>query len=276
MPSGIHFESVRNESAIQNRVPPQADRFRGNDFSFVDCGLVLKGQGEFGNIRERKKMVNIGVLISGSGSNLQAIIDNIEAGRLHARIKIVVSNVAGVGGLDRAQKHGLSTVVIHHREYKTREDFDRKLVEVLRANDVELVVLAGFMRIITPVLLRAFPMRVMNIHPALLPAFPGTHVWQAEVDYGVKFAGCTVHFVDEGTDTGPIIIQAVVPVYDDDTADTLNARILKQEHKIYSQAIQLYSEARLEIRGHRVLAKDLPKAPDISMINPPAVIFGKE
>ncbi len=221
-------------------------------------------------------MVNIGVLISGSGSNLQAIIDNIEAGRLHARIKIVVSNVAGVGGLDRAQKHGLSTVVIHHREYKTREDFDRKLVEVLRANDVELVVLAGFMRIITPILLRAFPMRVMNIHPALLPAFPGTHVWQAEVDYGVKFAGCTVHFVDEGTDTGPIIIQAVVPVYDDDTADTLNARILKQEHKIYSQAIQLYSEARLEIRGHRVLAKGFPKATDTFMINPPAMIFGKD
>jgi phosphoribosylglycinamide formyltransferase 1 len=221
-------------------------------------------------------MVNIGVLISGSGSNLQAIIDNIEAGRLDARIKIVISNAAGVGGLERAQKHGLATLVIHHKEYKTREDFDRKLVEVLRAHDVELVVLAGFMRIITPVLLRAFPLRVMNIHPALLPAFPGTHVWQTEVDAGVKFAGCTVHFVDEGTDTGPIIIQAVVPVYDDDTADTLNARILRQEHKIYSQAIQLYAEGRLEIKGHRVLAKGFPKAPDTFMINPPPFIFEKK
>jgi phosphoribosylglycinamide formyltransferase-1 len=116
-------------------------------------------------------------------------------------------------------------------------------------------------------------MKVMNIHPALLPAFPGTHVWQMEVDSGVKFAGCTVHFVDEGTDTGPIIIQAVVPVYDDDSAETLNARILKQEHKIFSQAIQLYAEGRLEIKGRRVLAKGFPKAPDSFMINPPARIF---
>jgi phosphoribosylglycinamide formyltransferase-1 len=148
-------------------------------------------------------------------------------------------------------------------------------VEILKAYEVELVVLAGFMRIITPVLLRSFPMRVMNIHPALLPAFPGTHVWQTEVDSGVKFAGCTVHFVDEGTDTGPIIIQAVVPVYEDDTGDTLNARILKQEHKIYSQAIQLYAEGHLEIQGHRVLVKGIPKVPDAFMINPPANIFDK-
>ena len=163
-------------------------------------------------------------------------------------------------------------MVISHKGCR-REDFDQQLVDVLKANEVELVILAGYMRIITSVLLRAFPMRVMNIHPALLPAFPGTHVWQTEVDYGVKFAGCTVHFVDEGTDTGPIIIQAVVPVYDDDTADTLNARILKQEHKIYSQAIQLYAEGRLEIQGRRVLSKGLAKTPDSFMINPPAKIF---
>ncbi len=218
-------------------------------------------------------MVDLGVLVSGGGSNLQAIIDNIEAGRLDARIKVVVSNLSGVYALERARKFGIHTVVIRHKEYKTREEFDQKLVETLKAHEVELVVLAGFMRIVTPVLLRAFPMRVMNIHPALLPSFPGTHVWQAEVDYGVKFAGCTVHFVDEGTDTGPIIIQAVVPVYDDDTADSLNERILRQEHKIYSQAIQLYAEGRLEIQGHRVLAKGAPKATDSFMINPPAVIF---
>jgi len=217
-------------------------------------------------------MVNLGVLVSGSGSNLQALIDNIEAGRVDAKIQIVISNLPDVLGLERAKRHGIPTLVVAHQGLK-REEYDQKLVETLRTYHVELVVLAGFMRIITSVLLRAFPMKVMNIHPALLPAFPGTHVWQAEVDYGVKFAGCTVHFVDEGTDTGPIIIQAVVPVYDDDTADTLNARILKQEHKIYSQAIQLYAEGRLEIRGRRVRVSGYPPAPDTSMINPPAKIF---
>ncbi len=219
-------------------------------------------------------MVNLGVLVSGSGSNLQAIIDNIEAGRLDARIKIVVSNVADVYALERAKKHRIDSLVLPHRGLK-REEYDQELVKVLKANEVELVILAGFMRIITPVLLRAFPMKVMNIHPALLPAFPGTHVWQTEVDYGVKFAGCTVHFVDEGTDTGPVIIQAVVPVYDDDTADTLNARILKQEHKIYSQAIQLYAEGRLKIKGRRVLAEGFPQAPDSFLINPPAKMFDR-
>jgi phosphoribosylglycinamide formyltransferase-1 len=217
-------------------------------------------------------MVNIGVLVSGSGSNLQAIIDNIEAGRLDAQIRIIVSNLPEVYALERARKHGIPSLVLPHKGMK-REEFDRNLVEVLRSHDVELVVLAGFMRIVTPVLLRAFPMRVMNIHPALLPAFPGTHVWQAEVDYGVKFAGCTVHFVDEGTDTGPVIMQAVVPVYDEDTADTLNARILKQEHKIYSQAIQLYAEGRIKIQGRRVLTPGHPQAADEFMINPRVTIF---
>jgi phosphoribosylglycinamide formyltransferase-1 len=218
-------------------------------------------------------MVNLGVLVSGRGSNLQAIIDPIEAGSLDAKIKIVISNISGVFALERARKHGIPSRVISPKEYKKREDFDQELVEVLQGHEVELVILAGYMRILTPVFLKAFPMRVMNIHPALLPSFPGTHVWQAEVDYGVKFAGCTVHFVEEGPDTGPIIIQAVVPVYDDDTAETLNARILKQEHKIFSQAIQLYAEGRLEVQGRRVLAKGFPKAPDSFMINPPAKIF---
>jgi phosphoribosylglycinamide formyltransferase-1 len=213
-------------------------------------------------------MVNLGVLVSGSGSNLQAIIDNIEAGRVDARIKIVISNVPDVYALERAKKHRIPSLVILHKGLK-REEYDQKVVDALKAHEVELVVLAGFMRIITSILLRAFPMRVMNIHPALLPAFPGTHVWQTQVDYGVKFAGCTVHFVDEGTDTGPIIIQGVVPVYDGDTADTLNARILKQEHKIYSQAIQMYAQRQLEIHGRRVLAKGVPQAPDSFMINPP-------
>lgn len=220
-------------------------------------------------------MVNLGVLVSGSGSNLQAIIDNIEAGRLDARIRIIISNVPDVFALERAKKHSIPSLVISHKGYKRREDFDKKIVEALQAHEIGLVVLAGYMRVVTAVLLRAFPMRVMNIHPALLPSFPGTHVWQAEVDYGVKFAGCTVHFVDEGADTGPIIIQAAVPVYDDDTAETLNTRILKQEHKIFSQAIQLYAEGRLEIQGRRVLAKGFPKVPDAFMINPPIEIFDR-
>ncbi len=219
-------------------------------------------------------MVNLGVLVSGSGSNLQAIIDNIEAGRLDAKIGVVVSNVPGVYALERAEKHEVPSMVLPHKGLR-REEYDQRLVDLLRSRGVELVILAGFMRIITSVLLRAFPLRVMNIHPALLPAFPGTHVWQAEVDSGVKFAGCTVHFVDEGTDTGPIIIQAVVPVYDGDTAETLNARILKQEHKIFSQAIQLYAEGRLEVRGKRVLALNFPRAPETFMINPPVTIFNK-
>jgi len=217
-------------------------------------------------------MINLGVLVSGSGSNLQAIIDNVEAGRVDARIRIVISNLPEVYALERAKKHGIPSLVIPHKGLK-REEYDQKMVEALKAHEVELVVLAGFMRIITSVLLRAFPMRVMNIHPALLPAFPGTHVWQIQIDSGVKFAGCTVHFVDEGTDTGPIIIQAVVPVYDDDTADTLNARILKQEHKIYSQAIQMYAEGRLEIQGRRVLARGVRQIPDSFMINPPPTLL---
>jgi len=217
-------------------------------------------------------MVKLGVLVSGSGSNLQAIIDNIEAGRVDAKIQVVISNIAGVYALERAQKHGLAAMVLPHKGLK-REGYDQKLVEALKAHEVELVILAGFMRIITSVLLRAFPMRVMNIHPALLPSFPGTRVWQTEVDYGVKFAGCTVHFVDEGTDTGPIIMQAVVPVYDHDTADTLNQRILKQEHKIYSQSIQLYAKGKLKIQGRRVLAEGHPQPPDGFMVNPPVTIF---
>jgi phosphoribosylglycinamide formyltransferase 1 len=219
-------------------------------------------------------MVKLGVLVSGSGSNLQAIIDNIEAGRLDARIQVVISNLAGVYALERAQKHGLAVLVLPHKGL-AREAYDQKLAEALKAHGAELVILAGFMRIITPVLLRAFPMQVMNIHPALLPSFPGTHVWQAEVDSGVKFAGCTVHFVDEGTDTGPIIMQAVVPVYDQDTAETLNARILKQEHKIFSQSIQLYAEGRLKIQGRRVLTERHPQPPDDFMINPPVTIFDR-
>ncbi|MDY6850594.1 MAG: phosphoribosylglycinamide formyltransferase [Thermodesulfobacteriota bacterium] len=213
--------------------------------------------------------VKLGVLVSGSGSNLQAIIDNIEAGSLGAGIAVVISNEPGVHGLARAEKHGLKTALVNHRDFSSRQAFDRRLVEVLQGHGVELVVLAGFMRVITSTVLDAFPNRVINIHPALLPSFPGVHVWQKAVDYGVKFSGCTVHFVDEGTDTGPIIIQAVVPVLDDDTAETLSGRILKQEHRIYSKAIQLFAQGRLEIQGRRVRVRPLDRSQDeAALVNP--------
>ncbi len=218
------------------------------------------------------KKVDIGVLVSGSGSNLQSIIDAIEMKRLQAEIKVVISNNPDAFALERCRKHGIHTQVVNHREFPEREDFDRQLVSILKSRDVELVVLAGFMRVITPSFLRAFPLKVMNIHPALLPAFPGVHVQQKALEYGVKFAGCTVHFVDEGVDSGPIIIQAAVPVYDDDTVDVLSARILKEEHRIYPQAIQLYAEEKLKIQGRRVMVKGGTRGESPSLHNPPITL----
>jgi len=202
------------------------------------------------------KKMHLGVLVSGGGTNLQSIIDSINDGRLDATITVVISNVPGVRSLERARQNNIPAVVIDHERFSTREAFDREVVAVLQAHRVELVIMAGFMRILTPVLLRAFPLKIMNIHPALLPSFQGLHVQKKAFDYGVKFSGCTVHFADEGVDTGPIIIQSVVPVYDDDTAEKLQQRILKEEHRIYPQAIQLYAEGRLEVAGRRVRIKD--------------------
>ncbi|HJX72588.1 MAG TPA: phosphoribosylglycinamide formyltransferase, partial [Candidatus Deferrimicrobiaceae bacterium] len=181
----------------------------------------------------------IAVLISGSGSNLQAIIDTSEKGEIPCTVGIVISNKADAYGLVRAKKHGIPTEVVDHRAFSGREEFDAKLVEILRGCGAELVCLAGFMRVLTPVFVRAFPNRILNIHPALLPSFPGTHGPRQALSYGVRFSGCTVHFLDEGVDTGPVIVQAVVPVYDDDTEETLAARILVQEHRIYPMAIRL-------------------------------------
>ncbi|BBA70258.1 phosphoribosylglycinamide formyltransferase [Geobacter sulfurreducens] len=194
----------------------------------------------------------VGVLVSGNGSNLQAIIDRIEAGSLPAKIACVISNKADAFGLERARKHGVPAIHIDHRAHGGRESYDAALVETLRAHGVQLVVLAGFMRIVTPVLLDAFPNAVMNIHPALLPAFPGLHAQAQALRYGVKFSGCTVHFVDEGTDTGPIIIQAAVPVMDDDDEASLSARIQREEHRAYPEAIRLFAEGRLRIEGRKV------------------------
>jgi phosphoribosylglycinamide formyltransferase 1 len=219
------------------------------------------------------KKIGIGVLVSGSGSNLQSIIDHIESGRLDAEIRMVISNNPDAFALQRCCNHRLRVTVIDHREFHTREDFDRCMIAKLKAAEVELVVMAGFMRILSPEFFLAFPRRIMNIHPALLPSFPGVHVQKKAIEYGAKFSGCTVHFADEGVDTGPIIIQSVVPVYDDDTADTLSARILREEHRIYPQAIQYYAEGRIEIVGRTVHIKNGHRLPEKAIHNPPLTRF---
>ena len=215
------------------------------------------------------KKVKIGVLVSGRGSNLQAIIDNIGKGSLSAELAVVISDQADAFALERARTHGIPAVHVSAKGFKgRREEYDALLAGELKKHGVELVCLAGFMRIITKTLVNAFPSRMMNIHPALLPSFPGLHVQKAAIEHGVRFSGCTVHFVDEGMDTGPIIIQAVVPVLDNDTEDTLSARILKQEHKIYSRAIQLFADGRLMVKGRRVLVAGPEEKSGEFLINP--------
>jgi phosphoribosylglycinamide formyltransferase-1 len=191
--------------------------------------------------------MKLGVLVSGTGSNLQAILDAVAGARLDARVAVVVSNVADAGGLARAMASGVETVVVDHRAYADRRAFDAALVEVLRARGVEVVVLAGFMRLVTDVLLGAFPMRVVNVHPSLLPAFPGVHSQKQAFDYGVRVAGCTVHFVDGGTDTGPIIAQATVPVEEGDDEESLRLRILAKEHELLPQVLQWMAEGRVSV-----------------------------
>ena len=196
--------------------------------------------------------LRLGVLVSGRGSNLQAIIDASESARLDATVAIVISDVADAYSLDRARRHGIEAAFVDPKLFQIRESFDAAVIDLLRKREVELVCLAGFMRILSPHFVREFRNKIMNIHPALLPAFPGLHVQRKALQHGSKFSGCTVHFVDEGTDTGPIIIQAVVPVLDDDTEESLSARILTYEHQVYPRAIQLFAEGRLEVRGRRV------------------------
>ncbi len=181
--------------------------------------------------------LDLGVLVSGRGSNLGAILDAIADHKLEARVRLVISNRSDAPALARAERAGVTTRVIAHRDFATREDFDHALVDALGSAGAEWVVLAGFMRVLTPVFLRAFPGRVINIHPALLPAFPGTHAQRQALDYGVKVTGCTVHLVDEGVDTDPIIAQRVVPVLDDDDEERLGARILEREHQLLTEVL---------------------------------------
>jgi phosphoribosylglycinamide formyltransferase-1 len=202
-------------------------------------------------------MLNIAILGSGQGSNAQAIIDAIAANQLAARIVCVVADVADAFILERARRNGLPAFFVDGAPFKTKLDgaAERRVLEILRQHNTTLIALAGFMRIVKSGLLRAYAGRIINIHPALLPAFPGLQSWKQALDYGAKVAGCTVHFVDEGTDTGPIILQRTVPVLDDDTPETLHARIQAQEHEAYPEALRLIAAGHAQIKGRRVVAR---------------------
>ncbi len=194
----------------------------------------------------------VGVLVSGRGSNLQALLDHAKAGTLGADVAVVLSNVAGAAALDRAAKAHVPFETLLHGAFADRAAYDRALVERMRAHRVDLVCLAGFMRLLTPVFLDAFPGRVLNVHPSLLPAFPGMHATRQAIRHGVRVSGCTVHFVDGGTDTGPILLQAAVPVLPDDDEDRLAARILEQEHRIYPEAVRLVATGKARLVDGRV------------------------
>ncbi len=199
--------------------------------------------------------LGIGILASGRGSNFQSIIDAVEKGYLRVTMRVLITDNPSAFAIERAKNHGIEHLVMRPKQFASREDYFERIAAELKRREVGLVVLAGFMRIVGKPLINAFPGRIMNIHPALLPSFPGLHGQRQALDYGVKISGCTVHFVDEGMDTGPVIIQAAVPVRDDDTEDSLSARILAFEHKIYPEAIRLFSEGRLSVVGRRVVVK---------------------
>jgi phosphoribosylglycinamide formyltransferase-1 len=195
----------------------------------------------------------IGVLLSGRGSNFEALAGGIASGRIpKAEISMVISNRDGAPGIERAKARGIATRVIPSKGLE-RETYDRQVVAVLNEHKIDLVCLAGYMRLLSPYFVAAFPNRILNIHPSLLPSFPGLESQRQALEYGVKFAGCTVHFVDENLDAGPIVLQAAVPVKDDDTEDTLTARILEEEHRIYSEAVRIVLEGRYKIEGRRVV-----------------------
>ena len=198
----------------------------------------------------------IGVLVSGRGTNLQAIIDAIEDGELNADIAVVLSNIKDAPALERAQKKGIGTAYLDPKQFASKKEYDLALARELKNHRVDLVCLAGYMRILSPEFIGMFPGKIINIHPSLLPAFPGLDVQQKAIDYGVKFSGCTVHFVNEEVDGGPIILQAVVPVHPSDDAATLSERILIQEHLIYPRAIQMIAENRLHIENRKVSYKE--------------------
>lgn len=212
-------------------------------------------------------MLNIGALASGRGSNFQAIIDSIESGFLKAKIAVLISDNPEAYAIQRAKKHGIETLVLRLKDFHDKDSYYSRIAKEFKARNTGLVVLAGFMRVVGKALIREFHNKIMNIHPAILPSFPGLHGQKQAVDYGVKISGCTVHFVDEGVDTGPVIIQSAVPAYHDDTEESLSERILTQEHKIFPLAIRLFSEGRLSVEVRKVVIKG-PRE-DVFIINPP-------
>lgn len=214
--------------------------------------------------------LKLGVFASGNGTNLQAIIDSIKDGKLDASIEVVVSDNGTAYALERARHHDIPVFIVNYKSFPKREEAEKRVIAELKKYDVGLVVLAGYMKLLSGRFIEAFPMRIMNIHPALLPSFPGMDVIRKALDHGVKFTGCTVHFIDEGTDTGPIIIQAVVPVKDTDTEETLAQRIHEQEHIIYPAAIRLFAENRLLIKDRRVSVKDYDYSRQQPLVNPAA------
>jgi phosphoribosylglycinamide formyltransferase-1 len=213
------------------------------------------------------RTLRLGVLASGRGSNLQSIIDAIDRKTLRAEIALLVTDNPAALAIERAKKHGIEYLVIKPKEFGSGDEYYLRVSGELRNRAVDLIVLAGFMRVIGKPLIDAFPSRIMNIHPALLPAFPGMHGQKQALEYGVKISGCTVHFVDEGVDTGPVIIQAAVPVCHDDTEEILSERILRFEHKIYPEAIRLFSEGRIAVEGRTVKIKENVPS-DQSVVNP--------
>jgi phosphoribosylglycinamide formyltransferase-1 len=196
--------------------------------------------------------LKLAVLVSGRGSNLQSIMDSIKEGRLKAQISVVVSNKADAYALERAHNHGIPARHLNGKDYSQRREYDESLANLVQEYNPDLIVLAGYMRMLTPEFLLRFPNKVINIHPALLPSFPGIDAQKKALEYGVKVTGCTVHFVDSGMDTGPIIAQKAVPVMDNDSVDSLSARILEQEHLLYPEVIKWISEGRVKIEGRKV------------------------
>lgn len=211
--------------------------------------------------------LTIGVLASGRGSNFQAILDSIKSGYLQARVAVLITDVAEAYAVKRAEQHGIETLTLTPKDFPDKDAYYTRIAEELKQRGVGLVVLAGFMRVVGKKLIDAFRNSVMNIHPALLPSFPGLHGQKQAADYGVKISGCTVHFVDEGVDTGPVIVQAAVPAYHNDTEESLSERILAQEHRIFPLAIRLFSEGKLSVSGRKVIIEGDQR--DGMLINPP-------
>jgi phosphoribosylglycinamide formyltransferase-1 len=214
-------------------------------------------------------MLTLGVLASGRGSNFQSIIDSIVSGVLNARVATLITDNPEAYAIERANNHNIEALVIKPRDFSDRDSYYSQIAGELKKRGVELVILAGFMRVVGKTLIDHYRNKIMNIHPALLPSFPGLHGQKQAADYSVKISGCTVHFVDEGMDTGPIIVQAAVPAFHDDTEDTLSDRILRQEHKIFPYAIKLYSEGRISVDGRRVIIKGDRK--EAFIVNPPLI-----